>query len=112
SFTYEESAVVSGASRFQIFKDIIFPLLGPGMVVVGVFTFAQIWSNFLLPFILLRSKAKMPVSVAIYTFTNEVGMPKIGLISAYSLLYTVPILALYVFTNRRYGFKFYGGIKG
>ncbi|MCF7890576.1 carbohydrate ABC transporter permease [Candidatus Bipolaricaulota bacterium] len=112
SLTYEESAVVSGASKVQIFKDIILPLIGPGMVVVAVFTFAQIWSNFLLPFILLRSNSKMPVSVAIYTFTNEIGMPKIGLISAYSLLYVVPIISLYIFTNRRYGFKFYGGIKG
>lgn len=112
SFSYEESALISGASRFQIFKDIVFPLARPGVVVVAVFTFAMIWSNFLLPFVLLRSKSKMPVSIAIYAFTNEIGMPKIGLISAYSLLYTVPVMILYIYTNRRYGFKFYGGIKG
>lgn len=112
SMAYEETAIIAGASKFQIFKDIIFPLIRPGMVVVGVYTFVQVWSNFLTPFILLRSNEKMPVSVAIYAFTNEIGMPKIDLISAYSLLYTIPVLAFYIFTSRKYGFRFYGGLKG
>lgn len=112
STTYEESALIAGASKAQIFKDIIFPLTRPGMVVVGVFTFVQVWSNFLIPFLLLRSSDKMPASVAIYAFTNDVGIPKIDLISAYSLLYTIPVVAIYIFTNKKYGFRFYGGLKG
>ncbi|SIQ22770.1 carbohydrate ABC transporter permease [Halanaerobium kushneri] len=112
STSYEESAIISGASKFQIFKDIIFPLSRPGMVVIGVYTFVQVWSNFLIPFLFLRSEGKMPASVAIYSFTNQVGMPKIDLISTYSLLYTIPVIALYLFANKKYGFRFYGGLKG
>lgn len=110
--TYEESALIAGASKFQIFKDIIFPLSTPGMVVVGVFCFAQIWSNFLIPFLLLRSQEMMPASVAIYTFTDAIGMPNLRLISAYSFLYTLPVIVLYLYTSKKYGFRFYGGLKG
>ncbi|MFW6007364.1 MAG: carbohydrate ABC transporter permease [Halanaerobiales bacterium] len=112
STTYEESAIIVGASKFQIFKDIIFPLSTPGMVVVGVFCFAQIWSNFLIPFLLLRSQDMMPASVAIYTFTDAIGMPDLGLISAYSFIYTIPIILIYLYTSKKYGFRFYGGLKG
>ena len=27
------------------------------------------------------------------------------------LLYSIPVVAMYVFVNRRYGFRFHGGIK-
>ena len=33
------------------------------------------------------------------------------LISAFSLLYAIPVVAMYLFVSRRYGFRFYGGIK-
>jgi multiple sugar transport system permease protein len=65
-----------------------------------------------MPFILLRSASKAPASVAIYTFFNEVGIPLIGLIAAYSFIYTVPVVILYLVVNRKFGFRFYGGIKG
>ena len=48
-----------------------------------------------MPFILLRSASKAPASVAIYTFFNEVGIPLIGLIAAYSFPYTLPVVILY-----------------
>ena len=34
-----------------------------------------------------------------------------ALISAFSLLFSIPVIAMYFFVNRRYGFRFHGGIK-
>jgi multiple sugar transport system permease protein len=34
------------------------------------------------------------------------------LISTFALVYSVPVVVLYLFVNRRYGFAFQGGIKG
>ena len=31
--------------------------------------------------------------------------------AAYALLYTLPVLLLYLLINWRYGFRFFGGIK-
>lgn len=109
--SYEESALVAGASSFQVFRDIVLPLVRPGMMVIAIWTFVNVWGGFLIPFILLRSSDKMPASVAIYSFYTEAGTPVITLVSAYSLLYTIPVLVLYLLVNWRYGFRFFGGIK-
>lgn len=109
--SYEESALVAGASPWRVFNDIALPIVRPGMMVVAVWTFVNVWGGFLIPFILLRSPNKMPASVAIYSFYTEAGTPIITLTAAYSLLYTLPVLLLYLFVNWRYGFRFFGGIK-
>jgi multiple sugar transport system permease protein len=109
--SYEESALVAGATPWGVFRDIAVPIVRPGMMVVAVWVFVNVWGGFLIPFILLRSPEKMPASVAIYSFYSEAGTPVITLTAAYSLLYTLPVLLLYLFVNWRYGFRFFGGIK-
>lgn len=109
--SYEESALVSGATPWQMFRDVVLPLVRPGMMVVAIWTFVNAWGAFLIPFILLRSPTVMPASVAIYSFYTEAGTPIITLTSAYALLYSLPVLVLYLFVNWRYGFRFFGGIK-
>jgi multiple sugar transport system permease protein len=109
--SYEESALVAGASSWRVFSDIAMPIVRPGMMVVAVWAFVNVWGGFLIPFILLRSPTRMPASVAIYSFYSEAGTPIITLVAAYSLLYTLPVLLLYLFVNWRYGFRFFGGIK-
>mgnify|MGYP001048270649 FL=1 len=107
----EESAMVAGAGSWQILRQIVLPQVRPGMMVVAVWAFVNVWGGFLIPFILLRSPDKMPASAATYSFYTEAGTPVITLIAAYALLYVIPALALYLFVNWRYGFKFFGGIK-
>ncbi|WP_448595172.1 carbohydrate ABC transporter permease [Thermoflexus hugenholtzii] len=109
--SYEESAMVCGASPWRMVWDVVMPLLRPGMMVVGIWAFVQVWGAFLIPFVLLRSPARMPAAIAIYSFYTEAGTPILTLTSAYALLYALPVLALYLFVNARYGFRFFGGIK-
>jgi len=109
--SYEESAMVAGARPLNIFGDVVIPLVRPGMMVIAIWAFVQAWGAFLIPFILLRSPEKMPASTAIYSFYTEAGTPNITLVAAYSLLYTLPVLILYLLVNWRYGFRFFGGIK-
>jgi len=109
---YEEAALVDGSTGVDLYLRIVLPLMGPGLAVVAVLCFVNIWSNFLVPFVLIRSNAKIPISVAIYQFFNEVGLPRIGLISAYSLLYALPVLVIYLWVSKKFGFGFFGGLKG
>ncbi len=111
SRSYEESAMISGASPFRVFLDVGLPLIRPGMMVVAIWSFVNAWGAFLIPFVLLRSPQKLPASTAIYSFYTEAGSPDIPLVAAYSLLYALPVLILYLLVNWRYGFRFFGGIK-
>lgn len=110
--SYEESATVAGARSWQVLKDIVVPVIRPGLAVIAVWVFVQVWGNFLMPFILLRSPDKLPAAVVMYNFYTEGGRPDLRLISAYSLLYSVPVILMYLFVNKRYGFRFHGGLKG
>jgi multiple sugar transport system permease protein len=110
--SYEESARVFGASPIQILRDIVLPVIRPGLAVVSVWVGVNVWGNFLLPFILLRSPSRSPAAVLMYSFYTEGGQADLRLISAFSLLYTVPVLLMYLYVNRRYGFRFFGGLKG
>lgn len=109
--SYEEAAMVAGASPLQIFRDVTFPLIRPGLMVVGIWVLIHAWGTFLTPFILLRGIEKLPASVMFYRFFDPEGSPRITLIAAYAIIYTLPVLLLYLIINWRYGFRFFGGIK-
>ncbi len=109
--SYEEAALVCGASPLRIFMDIAVPLVRPGVMVVAVWTFVNAWGAFLIPVVLLRSPENMPASVAFYSFYTEAGTPLLTLVSAYAFLYTIPVLLLYLLVNWKFGFRFFGGIK-
>jgi multiple sugar transport system permease protein len=109
--SYEEAAMVSGASPLQIFRDIALPTLRPGIMVVAILAFVGAWGAFLTPLILIRSAEMRPAAIAFYQFYGEEGNPNIPAIAAYALLYTLPVLLLYLLINWRYGFRFFGGVK-
>ncbi|HWG86100.1 MAG TPA: carbohydrate ABC transporter permease [Deinococcales bacterium] len=110
--SYEEASLVDGATPLQTFTNIALPLISGGTVVIAVLTFVGAWGNFLIPFILMRSQEKYPAAIAIYSFFNELGMPFVNLVAAYALLYTVPVIVLYLVIQRVFGFQLHGGLKG
>jgi multiple sugar transport system permease protein len=109
--SYEESARVFGANSFQVLRDIVAPVARPGLAVIAVWAIVNVWGNFLIPFILLRSPDRQPAAVVVYNFYTEGGQANLRLLSTFSLLYSIPVVAMYLFVNRRYGFRFHGGIK-
>jgi multiple sugar transport system permease protein len=109
--SYEESARVFGANSFQVLRDVVVPVARPGLAVIAVWAIVNVWGNFLIPFILLRSPDKQPAAVVVYNFYTEGGQANLRLLSTFSLLYSIPVVVMYLFVNRRYGFRFHGGIK-
>jgi multiple sugar transport system permease protein len=107
----EESARVFGARPYQVLRDVVAPVVRPGIAVIAVWTLVNVWGDFLRPFILLRDPDLAPASVVMFTLYTEGGQADLRLLGAFSLLYSIPVVALYVVVNRRYGFRFYGGIK-
>lgn len=109
--SYEESARVFGASPLQILRHVVVPVARPGLATIAVWTIVQVWGSFLTPFILLRDPDKQPAAVLVRTFYTEGGSPNLGLIAAFSFLYSIPVVLMYLLAWSRYGFRFHGGIK-
>jgi len=109
--SYEESARVFGASPLQVLRHVVLPIARPGLATIAVWALVNAWGDFLTAYILLRDPEKTPAGVLMYTFYTEGGQANLPLISTFSLVYAIPVVALYLFVNRRYGFRFHGGIK-
>ncbi|MFF8286152.1 carbohydrate ABC transporter permease [Streptomyces albus] len=110
----EEAAWTDGASWLQSLLRVVLPLMGPGVSVVAIYSFVMMWGNFFVPFMLLLSPEQMPASVSIYTFFGNYGAVVYGQLAAFSVLYSTPVILLYVLVSRRLGggFALGGAVKG
>lgn len=110
----EESAWTEGAGTIRALWAIVLPLMRPGTAVVTMLTFAKMWGDFFVPFMLLLSPDKLPASVSLYTFSSQYGQVQYGQLAAFSVLYTLPVVLLYLVLGRRLrdGFVAQGGLKG
>jgi multiple sugar transport system permease protein len=110
----EEAAWTDGASSWQSLLRIVLPLMGPGVSVVTVFSFVMMWGNFFVPFMLLLTPDQMPASVSINEFFGNRGMVAYGQLAAFSIVYSTPVILLYVLIARRLGggFALGGAVKG
>ncbi|WBB62959.1 carbohydrate ABC transporter permease [Streptomyces sp. WMMC500] len=110
----EEAAWTDGASSMQALVRVILPLMGPGVVVVTVFSFIMMWGNFFVPFMLLLSPDQMPASVSIFELFGNMGSVVYGELAAFSIIYSAPAVLLYVLIARRLGggFALGGAVKG
>ncbi|HTW06410.1 MAG TPA: carbohydrate ABC transporter permease, partial [Acidimicrobiales bacterium] len=110
----EEAAWVDGANWISSLRRVVAPLMVPGLVVVTIFTFVAQWGNFFVPFILLQSTDKLPAAVSIYNFFTQYGDVEYGQLAAFSVLYTLPAVGLWVIlgTFLRGKFSFGGAVKG
>ncbi|HEX2246336.1 MAG TPA: carbohydrate ABC transporter permease, partial [Arthrobacter sp.] len=99
----EEAAWTDGASWRQALLRVILPLMGPGLSVVTIYSFIMMWGNFFVPFMLLLSPEKLPASVSIFTFFGNYGAIAFGQLAAFSVLYSTPVILLYVLISRRLG---------
>ncbi|HZB31458.1 MAG TPA: carbohydrate ABC transporter permease [Streptosporangiaceae bacterium] len=109
--SYEESARVFGAGPLQVLGHVVLPNVRPGLATIAVWAVVQVWGNFLMPFLLYRSPEKQPAAVTLNTFYTQGGQPNLALISTFSLLYSIPVVIMFLFVSRRYGFRFHGGVK-
>ncbi|WP_328879240.1 carbohydrate ABC transporter permease [Streptomyces sp. NBC_00299] len=110
----EEAAWTDGASSLQSLARIVLPLMGPGVAVVTVFSFVMMWGNFFVPFMLLLTPDQMPAAVSINEFFGNRGTVVYGQLAAFSIIYSTPVILLYVLVARRLGggFALGGAVKG
>lgn len=110
----EEAAWVDGASSMRTLTRIVLPLMRPGIAVVFIFVFIQAWGNFFVPFVLLLTPNLQPAAVSIFNFFGSYGSVAYGQLAAYSIVYSLPVLALYLIVQRGLGGSsaLAGAVKG
>ena len=99
---------------YGIIRKIVSPLMLSGICVVFIYTFSGSWGNFFIPYILLSSADKQPASVILYQYFGQHGAIAYGPLAAYSVLYALPSILLYIFSQNYMskGFTMGGADKG
>lgn len=94
----EESALVDGCTRWQVFVRVVWPMARSGLFATAVFTFVFAWNEFIFALVLTRSAVTtFPVQVTHYFGGQSNFWAKIA---AMSVLGTVPIFIAVAFLQR------------
>jgi N,N'-diacetylchitobiose transport system permease protein len=96
----EEAAMVDGCTRAGAFRRILFPLVAPGLVATAVFSFIQVWNDYLIAYVLLRSPEKQTLGIWLASFTTNHGT-EWGGVMAGSTLFAIPAVVFFLLVQRR-----------
>lgn len=100
SISLDESAIIDGASYFQIFFKIILPLLKPAIVTVLITKGIGIYNDFYTPFLYTPKDSLLTVSTSLYAFKGPYGAHW-EIISAGIVLIIIPTLIIFLILQKQ-----------
>lgn len=95
----DQAATLDGAGHFRIFGLIILPLVRPALATLTVFAFLNSWNSFLWPLIILRTPGMKTLPVALAGLQGQYTT-QWDIVMAGSVVSVLPMLALYIFTQK------------
>ena len=95
----ENAARLDGCSEFQIFRRVILPLVRPGLVVLGVFTFMTQWTSYLWPLVIGTKKEMYTLTVGVQSLRSLLTV-NWGVLSAGAVLSMLPLVLVFLFLQR------------
>lgn len=96
----EESAEIDGATIFQVFKSILFPLVKSGIFTVSILVFIGAWNQFLFALVLNQFEARRMVTVGITLYITDYLVPW-GVLSAASIIVIIPLILMVLALQKR-----------
>ncbi|MGH3096225.1 MAG: carbohydrate ABC transporter permease [Streptosporangiales bacterium] len=105
----EEAASIDGASRVQVLRLIVFPLLVPGIVATTLFAFVTAWNEFFFALVLIKSPELETLPLTLARFVGLEGVARLGPLAAGALLATLPSLVFFSFIQRGLSGSLIGG---
>ncbi|MGF9564767.1 carbohydrate ABC transporter permease [Neorhizobium sp. JUb45] len=110
-FELEESALVDGASRWQILVKIILPLAVPGLISAGIFAFTLSWNEFIYALTFIQSSENKTIPVGVLTELVRGDVFEWGSLMAGALFGSLPVVILYSFFVDYYVSSMTGAVK-
>lgn len=91
----EEAAMIDGCTRFGSFLRVILPLSVPGLMTQVIYSGLNMWNQYLMANLLIRSPSKqtLPLGIAIFTAENNVEYP---VLFAALVCVTIPMVLIYI----------------
>ena len=90
--SYEEAAYDLGASRWQTLKDVVVPIVFPGMIAVALFGFTLSYDEFPRSWLTVGTKNTLPLEI--WTMTTNVTSPALYALGTVTTVVSFVVIAL------------------
>ena len=108
----DESAIIDGASYFQIYWKIILPLLQPAIVTSAILKGVGTYNEYYSASLYLQSKDIRTIAMSLYTFTGPLGN-RYNMICAGVIISLLPALIIFIVCQKQiYSGITAGAVKG
>jgi ABC-type glycerol-3-phosphate transport system permease component len=108
----EEAALVDGATRMQVFRDVVLPTAMPGIIAAAIFAMIVSWNDYLFGRVFLNSLDNLTLTVGVMLFFEGTHVDW-GLLMAACVLMTLPMAILFMALQRHLVAGFgAGAVKG
>lgn len=92
----EEAAAIDGCGPLRTFFSIVFPMLRPTMISVGILEIMWVWNDYLLPVLVLDINDYRTIPIHIQYLKGSYGTVDLGATMALILLSIVPVIIFYL----------------
>lgn len=108
----EEAAIVDGATSWQVFWRVMLPIVSPGILTVALIIGLNSWNEFLIATTFLQKQENTTAVIAFFLLSGQYSSDW-GEIMAAALIIVLPVVALFVFMQKRFIEGMAGGaVKG
>jgi multiple sugar transport system permease protein len=95
----DEAAEMDGATKWQLFWDVIMPLARPGLLTLAILTFMGNYGSFFWPLILIKSEPLRTLPIGMLFFDSNYGR-QTNLIMAASVMNIIPLVLLFMVSQK------------
>ncbi|KUN53981.1 sugar ABC transporter permease [Streptomyces canus] len=95
----DEAATLDGCNRVRTFFYVIFPLLRPITITIVVLDVLMFWSDFLMPFLVLRRPEQRTLTLSTMAFVQS-HTTEYGPMMAALIMSVIPVFLAYLFLQR------------
>ncbi len=92
----EEAASIDGCRPIRTYFSVVFPMLRPTMISVGILEIMWVWNDYLLPVLVLDINKYRTIPIHIQYLKGSYGTVDLGATMALILLSIIPIIIFYL----------------
>jgi N,N'-diacetylchitobiose transport system permease protein len=96
----EEAAMLDGAGTWRILKDVLLPLVAPGVIATSIFAFISAWNDYLIAYTFMKDQSMYTLPVWLASFTTPLTGTQFGGQMAASVLFSLPVVVFFVIIQR------------
>ncbi|MBI9104868.1 MAG: carbohydrate ABC transporter permease [Spirochaetales bacterium] len=100
-FELSDAATVDGAGHWYIYSRIVLPLSKPALVTVGIYTFLQVWGDFLEPYLYISDQNLFTLSVKVQSLMSSLT-PDYNRLLIVAACMTLPVLVVFIVVQKSF----------